>query len=96
MIRRLTTCSLTLLLLAEIASAAPPRLEELAGTRQLCPTLENMPAICNFYGGLAAGRNVLSIESLTLPPLSQGGETARLTHIPLTTSHVHADYLIIT
>ncbi len=70
-----------LLLLAGTASAAsaPPKLGELSGARQLCPTLEQMPAICNFHGGLAAGRNVLSIESLTLPPLSQGGGTARLT-----------------
>lgn len=69
----------SMLLLAGLgADAALPRLDELGGTEQICATLEQMPALCNFHGSVAAGRNVLGIESLTLPPFAQGGEAVRL------------------
>ncbi|HEY1322420.1 MAG TPA: hypothetical protein VGF32_19335, partial [Streptosporangiaceae bacterium] len=42
-------------------------------------TLLNLPSVNNFSGGLHTGSNLLSFTELTFPPLSLGGECARLT-----------------
>jgi hypothetical protein len=64
------------------ASTAPPGsvpdLDELAGEWMPAGTLLNMPSASNFHGCLHAGTNLLSFTELTFPPLSLGGECARL------------------
>ena len=59
-------------------SAAVPGLDDLAGTWMPAGTLLNLPSVSNFSGSLHAGSNVLSFLELTLPPLSLGGECARV------------------
>ena len=58
--------------------AGPPTLEELSGKVQVCSTLEIMPALSCLYGGMSAGRNILSITDFTAPPVSQAGEAVTL------------------
>ena len=77
--KRLSLILLTTLPLFSLSAhghqpAGPPTLEELAGKVQVCSTLEIMPALSCLYGGLSAGRNILSITDFTAPPISQGGE----------------------
>ena len=55
-----------------------PSLDDLAGPWLPAGTLLNMPSASNFHGGLHAGWNILSFLELTFPPLSLGGECARL------------------
>jgi concanavalin A-like lectin/glucanase superfamily protein len=65
-----------------VAAAPPgavPELDELAGEWLPAGTLLNLPSVNNFSGGLHAGSNLLSFTELTFPPLSLGGECARLT-----------------
>jgi hypothetical protein len=57
---------------------AVPSLDELAGSWMPVGTLLNMPSVNNFSGGLHAGTNLLSFTELSFPPLSLGGECARL------------------
>jgi concanavalin A-like lectin/glucanase superfamily protein len=68
------------------ATAAPapgagrpvPKLDDLAGEWQAAPTLLNPPSVNNFVGSLHTTANLLSCGELTFPPLSLGGEAARL------------------
>ncbi|MFD4972083.1 LamG-like jellyroll fold domain-containing protein [Streptomyces sp. NPDC058424] len=64
------------------SSAAPgrpvPALDELAGEWMPTGTLLNLPSVNNFHGSLHAGSNLLSFTELTFPPLSLGGDCARL------------------
>lgn len=65
----------------ELAALTPPGvppLDQLAGAWMPAGTLLNMPSVNNFHGGLHAGWNLLSFLELTFPPLSLGGECARL------------------
>ncbi len=55
-----------------------PSLDELAGEWMATGTLLNLPSVNNFHGSLHAGANLLSFTELTFPPLSLGGECARL------------------
>ncbi|HEY7047803.1 MAG TPA: LamG domain-containing protein [Jatrophihabitantaceae bacterium] len=55
-----------------------PKLDDLAGEWQPAPTLLNPPSVNNFVGSLHTTPNLLSCTELTFPPLSLGGEVARL------------------
>ena len=59
-------------------AGAVPGLDDLAGTWMQAGTLLNLPSVSNFHGMLHAGPNLLSFTELTFPPLSMGGECARL------------------
>jgi len=63
---------------SDAAQAAVPSLDDLAGDWISGEAFEQTPAICNFHGGIQAGRNVLSINSFVRFPLTQGGELAQL------------------
>lgn len=64
--------------LAVLTPHGVPTLDQLAGAWMPAGTLLNMPSVNNFHGGLHAGWNLLSFLELTFPPLSLGGECARL------------------
>ncbi|MPZ84303.1 MAG: hypothetical protein GEV28_29465 [Actinophytocola sp.] len=68
---------------AAAQSASPgrgvPALDDLAGEWMPTGTLLNLPSVNNFIGSLHAGSNLLSVTELTFPPLSLGGDCARLT-----------------
>jgi len=49
-----------------------PTLDELSGQWRPSWQDEHTPAICNFHGGMQAGKNVMAITNLTQPPWSQG------------------------
>lgn len=56
----------------------PPPLDELAGQWMLAPEVLHPPAVNNFWGGLQTTANLVSFDSLTFAPLSQGGECFRM------------------
>lgn len=49
-----------------------PTLDELSARWRPSWQDEQTPAICNFHGGMQAGKNVMGIINLTQPPWSQG------------------------
>jgi hypothetical protein len=55
----------------QISSAQIPALDDLAGTWRPAWQDEGTPAICNFHGGIQAGRNMTSVAYMTVPPYSQ-------------------------
>lgn len=57
---------------------AVPTLDALAGEWMPTATLLNLPSVNNFCGSLHAGSNLLSFTELSFPPLSLGGDCARL------------------
>lgn len=57
---------------------AIPNLNDLAGDWFSGKVFEQTPSICNFHGGIQAGRNVLAINSFVNFPLAQGGEVGQL------------------
>ena len=62
-------------------STAPrgvPSLDELAGDWIAGNIIDQLPALSNFHGGIEASRNILGVQSFTVPPLAQGGELATL------------------
>ncbi len=63
----------------KVPPGAVPELDELAGEWLPVGTLLNLPSVNNFSGALHAGSNLLSFTELTFPPLSLGGDCARLT-----------------
>lgn len=54
------------------SNAVVPQLDELSGQWRPSWEDEQTPAICNFHGGMQAGKNVMAITNLTQPPWSQG------------------------
>ncbi len=63
---------------AQAPESRPPDLDELAGDWTSGSILDNTPSVSNFHGSLETSRNLLGIESFTVPPLAQGGELAGL------------------
>jgi hypothetical protein len=57
----------------------PPDLDELAGEWIAGSIIEGLPAVSNFHGSVQSSRNIVGIESFTVPPLAQGSELASLT-----------------
>lgn len=55
-----------------------PSLDELAGDWCSAQAFEQTPSICNFHGGIQAGRNILAVNSFVNFPLTQGGELGQL------------------
>jgi len=55
-----------------------PSLDDLAGDWFSGTVFEQTPSVCNFHGGIQAGRNVLAINSFVNFPLAQGGEVGQL------------------
>lgn len=55
-----------------------PDLDELAGDWMPGNLLDQTPALSNFHGSLESSRNVLGVQSFTVPPLAQGGELGAL------------------
>jgi len=62
----------------DLGRAEVPVLDDLAGDWISGKVFEQTPSICNFHGGIQAGRNVLAINSLVNFPLAQGGEVGQL------------------
>jgi len=60
------------------SQTAVPSLDDLAGDWISGEAFEQTPAICNFHGGIQAGRNVLSVNSFVTFPLAQADELAQL------------------
>ena len=56
-----------------------PSLDHLAGDWQNTSEVYNYPSVEGFWGSIATTANLLSFTDGTLPPLSQGGESAILT-----------------
>ncbi|WP_165223567.1 hypothetical protein [Aquisphaera insulae] len=76
----ISACFLLLIATADPASAADPpgvpSLDELAGDWMPTGSLENLPSVCNFAGGVKATDNLTGFTCLTVPPASQGGTAA--------------------